>query len=174
MTAFVKTAKVKAYDIAPEIARQYADEMGRKLDVEVEPVSDLADAVKGLDIVVTSGPILKHPDPPIPAGWLAPGAFASLVDFDSYWQGPALAEADKLATDDHAQMSYYRTVGYFSETPQPYADLGEPAVGAKSGRESPAERTLCINLCPAPGDMATGPLVYHRPVDLPPGRPLPL
>lgn len=45
-----------------------------------------------MDIVVTSGPILKHPTPAIEAGWLAPGAFASLVDFDSYWQGAALSE----------------------------------------------------------------------------------
>ncbi|MEN8204254.1 MAG: twin-arginine translocation signal domain-containing protein [Bacteroidota bacterium] len=50
------------------------------------------------------------------------GAFASAVDFDSYFQGDAFKEADKLATDDHAQMDYYRSLGYFSETPKAYAD----------------------------------------------------
>ena len=174
LACLFKIAKVKAYDIVPEIARQYAHDMSRRLDVEVEPVSDLADAVKQLDMVVTSGPILEHPDPPIPAGWLAPGAFAGLVDFDSYWQGAALAEADRLATDDHAQMSYYRTVGYFSQTPQPYADLGELAVGKRPGRESSTERTFCINLGLALDDMATAPLVYKRAAEMGLGHPLPL
>lgn len=174
LACLFKITKVKAYDIVPEVARQYADEMSRRLEIEIEPVSELADAVKGLDMVVTSGPILKHPEPPIPAGWLAPGAFASLVDFDSLWQGAALAEADKLATDDHAQMRYYRTAGYFGQTPQPYADLGELATGEKPGRESPAERILCINLGLALDDMATAPLVYTRAVAMGLGHPLPL
>jgi hypothetical protein len=48
-----------------------------------------------LDLVVTSGPILKNPDPVIEAGWLNEGSFACPVDFDSYWQGDALRQADK-------------------------------------------------------------------------------
>ena len=115
-----------------------------------------------MDIVVTSGPILKHPNPPIEAGWLKPGGFGSLVDFDSYWQGPALAEADRIATDDIPQMEYYRSVGYFQQTPKPYADLGEIVAGLKPGREGVRERTLAINLGIALDDMAVAPLVYRR------------
>ena len=44
--------------------------------------------VEAADLVVTSGPILKHPTPTIEAGWLPAGAFASAVDFDSYWRRP--------------------------------------------------------------------------------------
>ena len=129
--------------------------MGPALDLDIEPVKTLPEAVKGLDIVVTSGPILKNPKPLIEPGWLAPGAFASPVDFDSYWQGRALREIDKLATDDRAQMRYYRHEGYFKETPEPYADLGEIAAGLKPGRESPDECTMSINLGLALDDMAT-------------------
>ena len=75
---------------------------------------------------------------------------------------PALAEADKIATDDKAQMSYYREVGYFCHTPEPYADLGQIVAGLKPGRESPTERTLAINLGLALDDMATAPLVLQR------------
>ena len=133
----------------------------------------MREAVEGLDLVVTSGPILKHPLPAIEAGWLAAGAFASLVDFDSYWQGGALAEADKLATDDRAQMRYYREAGYFQVTPEPYADLGELAAGLKPGRASASERTIAINLGIALDDMATAIRIYQRAVQLGLGTRLP-
>src|SRR5690606_6503151 len=77
--------KVKAYDLVPEGANNFADEMEKRLEIEIEVVDHVKDAVVGLDMVVTSGPILKNPKPTIQPGWLQEGAFASLVDFDSYW-----------------------------------------------------------------------------------------
>ena len=113
------------------------------------------------DIVVTSGPILREPNPVIKSGWLPQGAFASAVDFDSYWQGSALFEVDKIATDDIDQMEYYRKEGYFKETPKAYADLGDILVGRKPGRENDHERTFCINLGIALDDMATAIMIYR-------------
>lgn len=166
--------QVFCYDVVPEVAERFAAEMGAGLGLAITPVRTPAEAVRGLDLVVTSGPILKHPQPAIEAGWLAPGAFASPVDFDSYWQGAALAEADKLATDDHAQMRYYREAGYFGATPAPYADLGEIAAGKKPGRESRAERTISINLGIALDDMATAIRLYRRALETGTGTRLPL
>ncbi|UCC47583.1 MAG: ornithine cyclodeaminase family protein [Gemmatimonadota bacterium] len=153
---------VKAYDIVPEAAERFAAEMSETYGVEVEVVAHPRDAVVGLDLVVTSGPILKEPNPPIEAGWLSPGAFACALDFDSYWQGSALREADKLATDDIGQLEYYRGVGFFRETPQPQADLGEIVSGLKPGRESEHERAICINLGLALEDLTTASLIYER------------
>jgi len=113
-----------------------------------------------MDVVVTSGRS-SNAAAGDRGGWLAPGTFASPVDFDSYWQGAALREVDRLATDDVAQMEHYRGVGYFAETPRPYADLGEIVAGRKPGRESDAERTMCINLGIALDDMATAVLLYR-------------
>lgn len=169
-----KLTRVRAYDLSFDIARRYAREMEEKLHIAVTPVRELADAVRGLDIVVTSGPILRRPTPPIEPGWLARGAFASLVDFDSSWQGPALREADKLATDDLAQMRYYRHEGYFRDTPEPYADLGEIVTGAKAGRGTVEERTMAINLGLALEDMATASRIYRRALALRLGTRLPL
>jgi ornithine cyclodeaminase/alanine dehydrogenase-like protein (mu-crystallin family) len=111
---------------------------------------------------VTSGPILKHPQPAIAAGWLAPGAFASAVDFDSYFQGAALRQADRLVTDDRPQMEYYRTLGYFRDTPQADSELGEIVSGKRPGRRSADERTIAINLGIALDDMTTAIHVYRR------------
>ncbi len=162
LSCLFQIKQVKAYDLYPEIAERYAREMSEKLQIEIEPVRNLPEAVKGLDIVVSSGPILKHPTPAIEPGWLAEGSFASPVDFDSYWQGAALREIDRLATDDIAQMAYYRQEGYFQSTPAPYADLGEIAAGQKPGRESDDERTMSINLGLALDDMATAIRVYQK------------
>jgi len=163
-----------AYDIEPRVSATYAEEMGDKLGLEVVPVDRLSNAVEGLDLVVTSGPILKEPTPNIPAGWLAPGSFACPLDFDSYWTGEAFREVDRLATDDHGQLSYYRTVGYFTDTPEPYADLGEIVTGQRSGREDPAERSMSLNLGLAIEDVASARIIYERALASGVGTELPL
>jgi ornithine cyclodeaminase/alanine dehydrogenase-like protein (mu-crystallin family) len=149
-----RLTKVKAFDVRQETAERFAREMSAALKLEVEPVKRLEDAVKGLDLVVTSGPILKKPKPPIDAGWLAAGAFASAVDFDSYFT-PAAFRQGRIVTDDLSQFRYYRAEGYFQETPDPYGDLGQLVSGHIPGRQSPDERTFAINLGLALEDMAT-------------------
>lgn len=165
---------VKAFDIHPQVAETFAQEMVKVTEAEIEIVNDPKEAVIGLDLVVTSGPIMKNPIPVIEVGWLAEGAFASPVDFDSYWSGEALRQADKLATDDTNQMEYYRKEGYFKDTPQPYADLGEIVAGKKPGRERADERTICINLGLALDDMATAILIYKKARESKIGMQLPL
>ena len=167
-------SQVKAYDLHPELADRFAEEMGTQLGVRVEPVRDVSQAVRELDLVVTSGPIRERPAPVVDAGWLEEGSFACPLDFDAYFRAEAFREADKLACDDTDQLSYYRQAGYFDGTPDPYADLGEIAAGLKPGRESDRERTIAINLGLGLEDMATAILVFRRAVELEIGTELPL
>lgn len=166
--------RVKAFDIHHENAVDYAQEMEARLSIEVEVVDSALTAVQGSDLVITSGPILKHPSPLIDSDWLAEGAFACAVDYDSYWKGAALRQADKLVTDDIAQLDYHRGVGYFQDTPEPYADLGEIVAGIKPGRESDQERNISLNLGLALDDMATAIRIYRRALELGIGTELPL
>lgn len=154
--------RVYAYDILPEVQEKYVAEMKVKFDFEVLSVAQPREAVVESDLVVTSGPILKHPKPTIEKNWLKPGAFGSAVDFDSYWTGEALAQMDRISTDDHAQFQYYKTIGYFQQTPDPDTDLGELVIGSKPGRKDEKERTLAINLGLAMDDMAVAPEIYRR------------
>lgn len=163
-----------AYDVRREVQDAFVDAMRAQLGIDVIGVDAPRAAVESSDVVVTSGPILKHPTPTIEAGWLPRGAFASAVDFDSYWSGAALAEFDRVTTDDHAQFAYYKKLGYFAQTPTPDADLGELAIGARPGRASRDERTLAINLGLALDDMAVAPEVYRRAVERGIGTVLPL
>ncbi|MDX2440898.1 MAG: hypothetical protein QNK40_10140, partial [Desulfobacterales bacterium] len=102
------------------------------------------------------------------------GAFASLVDFDSYWHPDAISESDKFCTDDTAQMLHYKTVGYFQNIPPLHADLGELANGTKKGRETDNEKTMTANLGLAIDDMAVAPLIFKRAVEKGIGTWLPL
>jgi ornithine cyclodeaminase/alanine dehydrogenase-like protein (mu-crystallin family) len=153
--------RVYAYDVLPEVQEQFIAEMTDWFDFEMIGVKEPKQAIVESDLVVTSGPILKHPTPTIEKDWLRPGAYGSAVDFDSYWTGEALAQIDRISTDDHAQFQYYKSAGYFGETPNPYADLGELVTGLKPGRQDEKERTLAINLGLAMDDMAVAPTIYQ-------------
>jgi ornithine cyclodeaminase/alanine dehydrogenase len=158
--------RVVAYDIDEGQLDRYEERVRTRWpEIEVERASEPKQAVEGMDIVVTAGPIVRPPHATIQAGWLSQGAFASMVDFDSYWSGPALAEADKFTTDDIPQLEHYRTLGYFQAIPPIYGELGELVTGRKAGREDARERTVSCNLGLAIDDLATAPLVYRRAVD---------
>lgn len=174
LKAIFPIQRAYAYDIVPEVQKRYVEEMSKKLDLEIIGVDDPHKAVAESDLVVSSGPILKHPQPTIQKDWLKPGSFGSAVDFDSYWHPSAMAQMDKIATDDHSQFQYYRSVGYFGQTPDPYADLGEIVAGFKPGRQSDDERTLAINLGLALDDMAVAPEIFRRAKELGLGVWLPL
>jgi ornithine cyclodeaminase/alanine dehydrogenase-like protein (mu-crystallin family) len=154
--------RVYAYDVVLEVQERCVEEMTARLGVSIVGVAEPRQAVEESDLVVTAGPILKHPHATIRKDWLRPGTFASAVDFDSYWHPEALAQMDKISTDDQAQFRYYRSSGYFQGTPEPYADLGEIVAGRKPGRQRADERTMAINLGLALDDMAVAPEIYRR------------
>jgi ornithine cyclodeaminase/alanine dehydrogenase len=166
--------EVRAYDVKAESVQQYAAEINSRLDLEVIPSATPKEAVNGCDIVVTAGPMLKKPHATIQAGWLDEGAFASLVDFDSYWHPDAMAQAAKFCTDDTPQFQRYREMGYFPKIPDIYADQGELVSGQKPGRQTPEERTMTANLGLALDDMTVAPLLYERAVEKKIGTWLPL
>lgn len=147
--------RVLAYDLDRDVATKYASDMKMAYGLEVKVASGPKEVVEGSDIVVTAGPILKHPTPVIEAGWLRKGCFACPLDFDSYWKPEAMHEMDKFCTDDVGQLEYYRTVGYFSDIPAVYADMAEIVIGERPGRESPEERIMSMNLGVAVEDMVT-------------------
>ena len=166
--------RVMAYDVNTEAARRYVEEIGSRLNLEVIPVGTPREAVTGCDIVVTAGPILKTPHATIQAGWLDEGAFASLVDFDSYWHPDAMQAAAKFCTDDTPQLRQYQQMGYFQNIPEIHADLGELVTRKIPGRETPTERTLTANLGLAIDDMAVAPVIFRKAVEKELGTWLPL
>jgi len=166
--------RVMAYDVLPEAVESFAQYVNTELDLEVIPVDHPREAVTGCDLVVTAGPILKKPHATIQVGWLEAGAFASLVDFDSYWHPAAFKEVDKFCTDDVPQLEHYRDAGYFQDIPPIYADLGELVTRKKAGRQAAGERTMACNLGLAMDDMAVAPSLFKRAIEQGIGTWLPL
>jgi ornithine cyclodeaminase/alanine dehydrogenase-like protein (mu-crystallin family) len=166
--------RVYAYDISAEVCRRYCEEMSPRLKIEIIAVDEPRKAVVESDIVITAGPIMRKPRPTIEKDWLKAGAFASSVDFGSYWSPAALAQFEKLSTDDLTQYHYYKSIGYFDDFPEPYADLGQIVNNLQSGRETPDERTMAMNLGLALDDLAVAPEVYRRAKERGLGTRLPL
>jgi ornithine cyclodeaminase/alanine dehydrogenase len=158
--------KVMAYDASEEACKRFAGEISTKFELEVVPVTTPQEAVTGCDIVVTAGPMVKPPHATIQPGWLDEGAFASLVDYDSYWQPEAMHETTIFCTDDTNQFRSVQQAGYFKDIPDLHADLGELVSGQKPGRQTPGERTMTANLGLALDDMAVAPLIYQKAKDM--------
>ncbi len=165
LNALFKLKRVVAYDTAPEQIDRFATEIEKRFNLPVTKAKQPREAVEALDLVVTAGPILHKPHATIKAGWLKEGAFASLVDFDSYWDGAAMKEASKFCTDDVPQLEHYRSIGYFQNIPPIHATVGELVAGKKHGRENAKEKTMTCNLGLALDDMATAPIVYKRAIE---------
>jgi len=157
--------KVMAYDASEEARKRYAQEVSTNFELEVVPVKTPQEAVTGCDIVVTAGPMMQPPHATIQPGWLDEGAFASLVDYDAYWQPAAMHETARFCTDDTNQFRAIQQAGWFKDIPELHADLGELVTGQKPGRQTPAERTMTANLGLALDDMAVAPLIYQKAKD---------
>ena len=177
VAAVVPTLReVRAYDIHPERVEGYIEELRpRYPGLRFVAAHAARAAVEGSDIVVTAGPIRARPSPSIEPEWLAEGALAVPLDYDSYWKTAAMRRADRFYTDDTAQLRHTRDGGvYFKDIPAIFADLGEVLAGLKEGRRHDRERLMCMNLGLALEDMATAPLVLERATALGLGRRLPL
>ena len=175
MNVLFPLKKVMAFDPSAENAQALAKYGRETLGLDVEIVEDPKLAVTGCDIVVTSGPILKVPHATIKSGWLDEGAFVSCVDFDSFFSRNALAEAAKWTTDNLAQYNHYKdNVGFFTDCPEVYAELGELVTDKKKGRENDTEKTFAANLGLAMEDMAVAPILYRKAVEKNIGTWLPL
>jgi ornithine cyclodeaminase/alanine dehydrogenase-like protein (mu-crystallin family) len=161
-TVFKGLEEVRAYDINKANLEMYVLEMSKKYGLHVVPVDSPKKAVEGCDIVVTAGPILKHPKPIIEAAWFDDGCFACPLDFDCYWKPKAMHSMHKFCTDDLEQLLYYQSVGYFRDIPNVHADLGELVAGKKLGRENDFERTMSMNLGLAIEDVATAIRIYDK------------
>jgi ornithine cyclodeaminase/alanine dehydrogenase len=106
-----------------------------------EPAPDARAAVEGAEVVVSAGPIVERPDPPLSPGWLGGSWLALPVDFDFYFRAETIAAAGLFLVDDVAQFEYYRGRGHFRGWPEPHGSVGEAL-----GHRAAAARVACVNL----------------------------
>jgi alanine dehydrogenase len=124
---------IRAWDPHPERIERLGD--------LVEAAAGWEDAVGDADVVVTAGPIVEDPNPPIRPEHLGERWLVLPIDFDFYIRPEMVAAADLFLADDVGQFEYYRSRGHFQGWPEPAGNVGEGL-----GREATPERVLCCNL----------------------------
>ena len=76
-------------------------------------------------MVITAGPIVDDPTPPIARDWVGDECLLLPIDFDFYVQPSVAGAADLFVTDDVDQFEYYRTQGHFTGWPRPPSTVGQ-------------------------------------------------
>jgi alanine dehydrogenase len=142
-------AAIRAWDPHPERVE--------RLGGLAEPAASWEAALEGAEVVVTAGPIIEDPDPPIRPGHLGERWLALPIDFDFYFGPETVAEADLFLADDVDQFEYYRQQGHFEGWPAPEGNVGEGL-----GREGSPARVLCCNLGIGALDAAFANVVLER------------
>ncbi len=161
-TVFPGISLVRAFDADRAAAERYAEEMRRRLGVDVAVAGSAAEAVEGADIAVTSGPIVRGSKWRLGPKCFAEGVFISPVDLDSYLEPEVFRAAGKFYTDDLAQFAAYRKMGFFEGVPEPVGDLGDLLAGRSPGRTDAREMTISANLGLAVEDVAVAAAIYER------------
>jgi len=100
-------ATLRAYSRRLSTAQAFAQEAGAE-GLAAEAVEDPRDAVAGMDIVITTTPVVPPTPPFLDAAWLAPGSFAGMIDLGLSWISKGLPALDLVVTDDIAQAGTER------------------------------------------------------------------
>jgi ornithine cyclodeaminase/alanine dehydrogenase len=166
--------RVHAYDVDPEALTRYVREVSDRHGVEVRPCGSAREAVRGVPLVVTGGPIEPTLPRTIDADWLEPGLLGVSLDYDCYWRPAALRAAHKVFTDDVPQLEHLREYGYFRDTPPITGEIGDVVAGKRAGRERPDEVIVAMNMGISIEDVTTARRVYDLAVARDRGTVLPL
>jgi ornithine cyclodeaminase/alanine dehydrogenase-like protein (mu-crystallin family) len=159
---FPKLARVQTYDVSPATADAFCRDAARRWGLDAVACTNPREACHEADIIVTAGPISKHPTPVIEREWLRKGAFLAPVDLDSYVKPEVFTAATKYFTDDLEQQQYFKKIGYFANLREPDGDLGQLLCGKTTGRTQESELIVVMNVGLAIEDIATAMLVYQQ------------
>lgn len=171
--ALFPIARVVAYSRRRETAAALAA-AARGRGLAADTAVRAQDAVRGMDIVVTSVPAAPDQQAELDPAWLGAGSFAAMVDLGRSWLPAGLESLDLIATDDRGQSEALARGGKLAWKGPFAADLGELVSGARPGRANAAQRTAFLFPGFALGDLAAAELVYRRAQAAARGTALPL
>lgn len=158
---------VKVFDIVREASLRYAEEMSRRLGVEVKVASSVEEAVKGVDIIVSTTPSRS---PIIMNDWVDEGVHINAIGADAPGKqelDPEILRRAKIVVDDLEQAAHSGEVnvpisqGLLSKS-DIYAEIGDIVAGRKPGRVSPYEITVFDSTGLAIQDIAVAWMVYRK------------
>ena len=149
-------------------ARAYADEMAKKLGIDVALVTSAEEAVRACDVLVTT---TNATAPLVRAEWLKPGLHITAMGADLAGKqelDPAVfGRADRIVCDRRSQCErlgelQHALASGVLKSLSGVAELGEVAAGRAPGRTSDAQITVCDLTGTGVQDTAIGVLAYRR------------
>ena len=169
LTRVLPLQHVYAFDVIGARALELAEELSAKLQLEIEPVHDLAAATRRSDLCVTCTParqfFLRKED-------LAPGTFVAAVGADSEEKqelDPRILASAQVVADIREQSAAIGDLQHairegLMRREDIYAELGEIVAGLKPGRVSPETMIVFDSTGTALQDVAAAAMVYERAV----------
>ncbi|MCL4503420.1 MAG: ornithine cyclodeaminase family protein [Deltaproteobacteria bacterium] len=150
VAAIVKVRAIKeivVYDRHLDHAKRFAEEIAANYGVSVRPASTAAEAVTGMDIVVTTTPSTS---PVVRREWVSAGTHINAIGADAAGKqelDPEILKAAKVVVDDWAQASHSGEINVALAKGEItaemiYGSLGEIVAGKKPGRQNPEEITV--------------------------------
>ncbi|KXB02689.1 alanine dehydrogenase [candidate division MSBL1 archaeon SCGC-AAA261F19] len=159
--------EVRVEDIVPSKAKQYAQELGERLGLNIKPVDTTKGAVEGADIVVTVTPRRK---PIVMDDWISSGTHINAIGADAPGKeelDPKILKRAKIVVDDWEQASHSGEINVpFSRgmltRDDIYSDICSIVAQKKEGRISEEEITVFDSTGLAIQDIATAWRVYQK------------
>ena len=159
--------EIVVYDRHLTCSRPFAEQVAANYGINARPTENPAEAVLGMDIVVTTTPSRT---PVVAREWVSPGTHINAIGADAAGKqelDPAILTSAKVVVDDWAQASHSGEINVALArnelTPeQVYGSLGEIVAGKKPGRETAEEITVFDSTGLIIQDLALGLAVYRR------------
>jgi ornithine cyclodeaminase/alanine dehydrogenase-like protein (mu-crystallin family) len=156
--------EIRVTSRTPESRENYAKEVGKNYEINVQAVDSTEAALKGADIVVsattTSTPFVKD-------AWLGEGITAYSIGKNQEMEGKVYKNADKFIVDswvhcrNKSDMQRMLKENFLSEKDL-YAELPELLSGKKPARQSERERIFIRAIGLVNQDIAMADWIYRR------------
>lgn len=155
------------YDSDPTVAANLSVELNMELQVEILQASDLGDAIRQSEIVVTC---TSSKQPFLKREWLQPGTFVAAVGADNEDKQEldvTVLSDSKLITDLTAQCASIGELHHGIEAgvitkDHVFAELGEVVARKKPGRSTPDEIIVFDSTGMALQDVVSSAIVYEK------------
>ncbi len=159
--------EIVVFDRHREHSQALAAELIATYGIKAWAAGEVAEAVRGQDIVVTTTPSRT---PVVAPEWVSPGTHINAIGADAAGKqelDSAILSAAKVVVDDWAQASHSGEINVALAqgklTPeQIYGSLGDIVAGKKPGRRAPEEITVFDSTGLIIQDLALGLSVYQR------------
>jgi alanine dehydrogenase len=160
--------EIRVWDISPKAVDMFISDMKPKANrIKLINLNNIAEAVQGADIVVTTTPSKK---PLILDSWVSDGTHFNCIGADAPGKeelDPEILKRAKIIVDNYEQACHSGEInvplskGIISKD-DIWAELGEILTGKKAGRTSAQEITVFDTTGIAVQDAITAKLVYTK------------